>query len=63
LQADRRLLPSAGLTIVEMYVRSWHIPDLGGWVAESVLGDEADIEVGDGRFRRLRIAAAKLSLP
>jgi hypothetical protein len=46
-----------------MYVRSWHIPDLGGWVAESVLGDEADIEVGDGRFRRLRIAAAKLSLP
>jgi hypothetical protein len=33
------------------------------WVAgppKSVLGDEADIEVGDGRFRRLRMAAAKL---
>ena len=47
---------------------SWQTSAVGTvrtWVAgppKSVLEDEADIEVGDDRFRRLRMAAAKLSL-
>jgi hypothetical protein len=45
---------------VKCHFGYWQIPDLGP--PNSVLKNEADIEVGDGRFRRLRMPAAKLSL-